>query len=317
MKPSTHIPQLLLALLLVMAFSLSARLLTFELSAESGAAPRSLLVLLLGDSRRLFANHFFIKADEYFHAGYYPSIFDQAAVATKGAGSAVATGAVTGDAHAGEIEWMNAPQDWIERFSRNFFPSEHVHLDAADHDHDHDGVQDHDAAGHPEHDHATEAAGDGSQMREILPWLRIAAELDPNREETYVTGAYWLRKRMDRVAEAEDFLRDGLRANPKSYALTYELARIYDEHHHDPARARNLYQLSLRYWDRSQRLAPEPDHFMFSQIVAQLAKLERREGQTQRAVFLLRELKKVSPNPAGVEKLIQETLAEAKAAAVP
>jgi len=32
---------------------------------------------LLGDGRRLFANHFFIMADVYFHSGYYPSVFDR------------------------------------------------------------------------------------------------------------------------------------------------------------------------------------------------------------------------------------------------
>src|SRR6186997_2928062 len=37
----------------------------------------SVLQVLLGDGRKMFANHFFIKADVYFHSGYYPSIFDQ------------------------------------------------------------------------------------------------------------------------------------------------------------------------------------------------------------------------------------------------
>ena len=30
----------------------------------------------MGDSRRLFANQFFVEADVYFHSGYYPTIFD-------------------------------------------------------------------------------------------------------------------------------------------------------------------------------------------------------------------------------------------------
>jgi tetratricopeptide (TPR) repeat protein len=302
-RPS-HIPHLLLVLLLIMAFSLSARLVTEELTREPDHGSQSLTVMLLGDSRRLFANHFFSKADEYFHAGYYPSIFDQAAVANKGGGSAVATGAITGDAHAGEVEWQHEPRDWIERFSRNFFPSEHMHLDEMDGgDHDHDHGHGH---GHA-HDHAGTQTNDGSAMREILPWLRISAELDPNRIETYVTGAYWLRKRMNRVAEAEEFVRDGLRANPKSYALVYELARIQEEHHGNVGRARNLYQLALRYWDESQRLAPEPDHFLLAQILGQFATLERREGNTARAVALLRELRKISPNPPSIDRLIRDT----------
>lgn len=320
MSRPSRIPHLLIALLLVITFSVSARLMTAQIASETDAAPKSLMVSLLGDSRRLFANHFFIKADEYFHAGYYPSIFDQAAVAKKGTGSAVATGAVTGDAHAGEVEWMHAPQDWIERFSRNFFPSEHLHLDGMEDNHDHDGdgkpdhaPEDHDHAhAHDDHGHGhgpAEAPAPGSQMREILPWLRIAAELDPNRIETYVTGAYWLRKRMDRVAEAEAFLRNGLRANPKSPVLAYELARIYDEHHHDTNRAGNLYRIAVRYWNDSERLAPEPDHFMLALILGQYASFERRAGNPTRAVELLRELKKISPHPDSVEQLIQDTLA--------
>lgn len=306
MNRPTHIPHLLLVLLLIMAFSLSTRLVTEELAREPGRGSQSLTVRLLGDSRRLFANHFFTKADEYFHAGYYPSIFDQAAAATKGGGSAVATGAITGDAHEGEVEWQNEPRDWIERFSRNFFPSEHVHLDElGNEDHDHEHGHDHDH-GHS-HGHGQAAGNDGSPMREILPWLRISAELDPNRIETYVTGAYWLRKRMNRVAEAEEFVRDGLRANPKSYALVFELARIHAEHHQNAARARNLFQLALRYWDESQRLAPEPDHFLLAQILGQLATLERREGNTARAVELLRELRKISPHPAAIDQLIRDT----------
>jgi hypothetical protein len=37
----------------------------------------SILKVLLGDSRRLFANHFFVQADVSFHSGYYPTIFDR------------------------------------------------------------------------------------------------------------------------------------------------------------------------------------------------------------------------------------------------
>lgn len=313
-----------MALLLVLNFSVSTRLWTAQVLREDDQSRPGILKALLGDSRRLFANHFFVKADQYFHAGYYPSIFDQAAMQAKGAGSAVATGAVTGDAHAGEVEWMVEPRDWIERFSRNFFPSEHIHLDDGgdDHDHDGDGVpdhapdeHDHDAHGHAhDHghshghdDHDDDAGSSGSKIGEILPWLRIAAELDPNQVETYITASYWLRQRMDRVAEAEAFVRDGLRANPKSYELTFELGRIQLEHHHDVARARNLFTLALRYWNESQRLAPEPDNFMLAQILVQLSNVERKEGNTARAIELLRELRRISPNPEGIDQLIRDT----------
>src|SRR5215813_11415978 len=39
--------------------------------------PEPVLQVLFGDGRQLLANHVFVKADVYFHSGYYPSIFDQ------------------------------------------------------------------------------------------------------------------------------------------------------------------------------------------------------------------------------------------------
>jgi len=44
----------------------------------------------------------------------------------------------------------------------------------------------------------------GRNEREILPWLRLSAELDPQRVETYTVAAYWLRN-MGKIAEAEQF----------------------------------------------------------------------------------------------------------------
>src|SRR6266566_9603446 len=68
---------LILLLLIGTCFSLSTilqpRAATWSGRHDSG----NVLKVLLGDGRRLFANHFFVKADVYFHSGYYPSIFDQ------------------------------------------------------------------------------------------------------------------------------------------------------------------------------------------------------------------------------------------------
>src|SRR5207302_353323 len=72
-------PSLLLALLFAVCFTLATWLQPWHQGWAGGRAQSdSLLGVLMGDSRQLFANHFFTKADVYFHSGYYPSIFDQA-----------------------------------------------------------------------------------------------------------------------------------------------------------------------------------------------------------------------------------------------
>ncbi len=78
-------------------------------------------------------------------------------------------------------------------------------------------------------------------MREILPWLKLSAELDPENIKTYVVTAFWLRTKLNQVSEAEQVLREGLRHNPDNAQLLFELGRIYFENYHNPVqRAKHL-----------------------------------------------------------------------------
>ena len=255
--------------------------------------------VLLGDARRFFAGYFFTKADIYFHSGFYPSIFDQA---SKHEGHAsVASGAITEEEEL-KSNFLGENRDWIDRFSRSFYPSRHTHLNGGgaesctDHDHDHD---------HGEHENH-ESEENSPEMREILPWLRIAADLDPNRIETFTVGAFWLRTRMNKSKEAEQFLREGLRENPGSYAILFELGRIFHEDHKDARRARTVWEHALRKWNEQESGKPEPDIFLHSQIVWQLALVEQESGNVALAIAYLQTAKRVSPHPEAIEQRIAE-----------
>ena len=68
---------LLLIALLVFCFGLAADLAPqFQALENSRRQSNNFFSLLLGDSSRIFANSFFVKADAYYHSGYYPTIFD-------------------------------------------------------------------------------------------------------------------------------------------------------------------------------------------------------------------------------------------------
>jgi tetratricopeptide (TPR) repeat protein len=224
----------------------------------------NILDMLIGDSRRLFANHFFAKADAYFHSGYYPTIFDPQDREEK-LHMAEGHEQETGEKHVhdescGHEEeaagFLGPPKDWIDRFSRNFFPSSHSHLDK------------------------------GGE-RELLPWLRLSAQLDPQRVDTYTIASYWLRSRLGKVDEAEQFLREGLRTNPDSYEIYFELGRIYDENRHDRKMARTLWEIALRKWNAQ----PEPSaekNLVYEGIVGRLARLEEAEENLQQAIYYLK-----------------------------
>jgi tetratricopeptide (TPR) repeat protein len=239
--------------------------------AESGGV----LKLLLGDSRRLLADQFMEQADVSFHSGFYPSIFDQRKMPKETGHMTNKEGSPEEEAHEQQMNFLGRPRDWIERFGRNFMITDHTHLE-------------------------------GGTQREILPWLRISAGLDPHRIDTYTVAAYWLRDSLGKVNEAEQFLREGLRNNPSSYELWYELGVLYFENRHDLVRARNTWELALRYWQKDEPSKPEPDLIGFEKIVVHLANLEQREGHLEKALGYFRMCLKTSPNPAIVREQIQQ-----------
>ncbi len=234
----------------------------------------NVLKVLLGDGRRLFANHFFVKADVYFHSGYYPSIFDQAQAPKDSRHLTSQEGSKTEEEHEKAMNFLRPTKDWIERFGRHFVVTEHTHL------------------------------AEGNE-REILPWLRLSAELDPQRVETYTVAAYWLRS-MGKIGEAEQFLREGMRANPNSPEILFELGQLYYESEHETARARNVWELALRKWTAQESAKKEPDMFLLEQIAVNLSRLEQKEGNLPRAIELLQLAQKASPVPSALQVQIDD-----------
>src|SRR5438874_12433498 len=98
----------------------------FQGWAGNRAGSMNLLSIVLGDSRRLFAKHFYVKADAYFHSGYYPTIYDSHPASDQ-MHMAAAAGAVQKN-HEEGADFLGKPKDWLDSFSRHFFPSKHRHL---------------------------------------------------------------------------------------------------------------------------------------------------------------------------------------------
>jgi tetratricopeptide (TPR) repeat protein len=274
---------LLLALLLAAAFTLATTLQWHRLHWTHRVESEGVLKLLLGDSRRLFANHFYVKADVYFHSGFYPSIFDQARQVEERENHMAAEQSGTGhDDHDHEQETAlpaGEPDDWIVRFGRHFRITEHKHLH-------------------------------GGDLKEILPWLRIAAELDPHRIDTYTVAAYFLIRHLGKVDEAEQFLRDGLEANPDSYELAFELGQLYLVQRNDPVRARNLWLLALRRWRETEGTQKEPNYVPFDKITVNLGELEAKSGNIPKAIEWLELAKTHSANVESLQKQIDALRAQ-------
>ena len=282
---------LLLLLLVVFCSGLAARIdcwfINWPGNHEESLNP---LDVMIGDGQKLFAASFYREADVYYHSGYYPTIFDNRG-AFETPHMAEDTGAVASHNQGNEAGFMGPPLDFIDAFNRQFIPNRHTHLDQ----------------GGP-----TDDLSKSQDVREILPWLKISSELDPENVQTYIVTAYWLRTRMGRVAEGEQVLREGLRHNPDNPQLLYELGRVYFENYQDLQRARNIWEAALRSWGR--QMAGKPDSetssfdnkFIVDQLQTHLALLEEKAGNFDAAIAHWERAKAVSPSPDPLQKHIDQ-----------
>jgi tetratricopeptide (TPR) repeat protein len=185
---------------------------------------------------------------------------------------------------------MGEPLDWIDAFSRHFRPSRHTHLQ-------------------------------GDAVAEMLPWMKLSAELDPHRVQTYLVTVYWLRRSLNKSADAEDFIRQGLRANPRSPDLLFTLGQIYLEDRKDYPRAKNLFVAALRCWHERDDSKPEVakdggefrDYLLLERILGGLIKEEMAAGHPAQALEYMKILKENASDPKGVQKQIDELQAKLNA----
>jgi tetratricopeptide (TPR) repeat protein len=287
---------LLLVALFVLCFGLAADLQPqFQSLENTRRQSNNVFVLLLGDSSRVFANSFFVEADVYYHSGFYPTIFDNNQ-AFKTPHMAEDTGAVASHNSGNETGFMGPPRDWLDAFNRHFIPNRHTHL----------------SDGGPTGD-----LSKSSEVREILPWLKLASKLDPENIRTYLVMAFWLRTSLHKAPEAEEVLRDGLRNNPGNPQLLFDLGRIYFEEYHNPNQARSIWEAALRTWaleepgvPQSERLelnnATFDDRYVFEQLQVHLAQLEGSLGNLDAAIAHLQQAQLASPKPGDLQIQIDE-----------
>ena len=263
---------LMLAALLALAFTLAISLAPQASGWSRRDQVGNVFGLMFGDGRKLFANQFFTMADIYFHSGYYPSVFDKNSDEEKEIISH-SHGKKESEEDEKNEDFLGQPKDWIDAFGRNFKITNHTHLER------------------------------GTE-REILPWLRLAADLDPQKIETYTVGAFFLREHLNHPDQAEAFLREGLRNNPDSCEILFELGRLYRESQHDLNRARNVWELGVRKFLTLSAAHQKETKLIFEEIVVNLAHLEDEAGNYGQAVNWFHAAQKVSPAPDALQAQI-------------
>jgi len=265
-------PVILLSALLALAFTLGTSVAPRVDVWSQHSKSDNVFGVVLGEGRQLFANQFFTMADVYFHSGYYPSIFDKNAEEEKDIITA-SHGKKESEEEEKNEDFMGRPKDWIDAFGRNFKVIHHTHLN-------------------------------NGNEREILPWLRLAADLDPQKVDTYTVGAFFLREHLGRTKEAEAFLREGLRNNPDSCEILFELGRLYHDSSHDLNRARNVWQMGINKFMSRTGDQQKETKLVFEELVVNLGDLENEAGNYAQSINWLHVAQKLSPSPQALQKQI-------------
>lgn len=304
-------PVLILFLLVSCCLTLTGFVLRDD-ALRSREGSKTALAVLFGDGRRLFANHFLSKADAYFHRGRYPSVFE---MAQRERGNALVEGVESAphvhgpecdhddeahvhgaDGDQGDDpaetcqhgEPARKPDDWIARLSGRLQPDQHLHLE-------------------------------GGKEDEILPWVKLAVEMDPHNVDAYTVGGYWLGK-LGKPQEAMAFLREGQRNNPDSCEIHFELGRVAESGFNDTRLAARLYELAIEKWSQANEGVNEPDTLELAQMLGRLGQVREGRGELGAALRAYTVLKTISHNPEGVQRRIdavREKMGQPGAAAVP
>ncbi len=282
-------PGIWVSLLVAVIFTLATLLVPRAAGWNGQSQADNAFKLLFGEGRKLFANQCFVMADVYFHSGYYPSIFDRQ---EQEHDVAMPAHGQTEDADSTGDDFLGPPPDWLARLDRQFVPNRHTHLDSG----------------------GADGKTKPGSVQEILPWLKLAADLNPQLIETYTVGAYWLQTGMHNYTEARSFLLEGLRHNPRNCELQFDLGRLYYEGYHEADRARFVWLSALRCWEaQNPKNGAKPDRsakLVYEEITMNLARLEETEKNWRQAIQYLQMVKRVSPNPAAIEKQIDEARAK-------
>ena len=158
-SPRTFV--LLLLALLIFCFGLAANLQPHFQACESRRhQSNAFFSLAARRQQQNVCEQFFRQGRRVLSQRLLPDDFRQQRQAFQTPHMAEDTGAVNSKNHGDEdTSFMGPPRDWLDAFGRHFIPNRHTHLDE----------------GGP----ADDLSG-SDNVREILPWLKLSADLDPD-----------------------------------------------------------------------------------------------------------------------------------------
>lgn len=142
---------------------------------------------------------------------------------------------------------------------------------------------------------------EGGEIREIMPWLWMSVNADPQRVETYLVAAFWLVHGCDRPDLALDVLRAAAVNVPRHYEVYLEMGRVHLGMNDEQAAARAI-DAALAVWPSGQD--PDGEQALYGRVNLLMlrASLYEMEGHADKAVRLWRSVLDLRPDRQGIRE---------------
>ncbi len=150
------------------------------------------------------------------------------------------------------------------------------------------------------HLHAT-----GSDVREIMPWLRLAAQADPHDIPVLLTAAFWLARDAGRPDLAAALLREARADNPFNDRISFELARI-DLHAGRLAEARRELDAAIVFWPGGRDAGSPTARDDLARMLTYRAVLHEVDGEMDAARRALRAALSLHPEWNDIRARLEE-----------
>jgi len=141
------------------------------------------------------------------------------------------------------------------------------------------------------------------RLREIVPALHFAMQMDPHNVDAYLVAAYWMGDQGGRPGFAKDILLEGLRHNPGDHRIYLEKARIHMITQEKEEAIKSL-EAGLRSWPSNLDWADKQVQLDRLQLVSLRAFLYEVEGNVDKAREFYSMAAQMSPNNMSLRKRV-------------
>jgi len=148
------------------------------------------------------------------------------------------------------------------------------------------------------HQHA-----EGQSSREIVPWLLMAAKMNPHALDLILVGAFWLHHEAGELAMAQQLLIEAQIANPYQYEIQLERGRLY-LHMGNVAAARDRFNAALAFWPSDRPPDDPAARNDKARLLLYRSLVHEVEGEKDQAIAALRESLRLYPERVHLEERI-------------